>query len=147
MNELRRLFEACHDDMEQEVLSELAKRAGLLWTCTDPECGQDNNADAKECILCKSPNPKIVEKERKEEEEALAKAAKYDNRVLLHHSDEAGWPPRWALGLEEDPAWWVNSFETRKEAEAYAKRHGLKITDRYCTAQGCQYHKYGGKWK
>lgn len=82
----------------------------------------------------------------KMEQEALARARKYDSRVMLHHAGEAG-DIVWALAIEEDVSYWVNSFETKKEAVAYAKKHKLKITDKYCTASGCSYHRNNkGVW-
>lgn len=60
-SEMDRLQEAARDDYERDHLTEIARRAGLLWQCDRYArgnwCGWDNREDATTCGGCGQPRP------------------------------------------------------------------------------------------
>ena len=57
--QLARLFDACRNDMDREILTQIAKEAGLLWNCD--VCQYHNHEEDEVCADCGAPRPDEVE--------------------------------------------------------------------------------------
>jgi len=62
--------------------------------------------------------------------------------VLIHHNDEAGvvW---YSVCKESDPGYWIDSFDTKREAEKFCSDNGYTIVGFWCSIIGCKQHKGG----